>query len=830
MHDRRLASAYAALAAGQIKVLSLDVFDTLLWRQVPEPSDVFLLLGRKLADGGDLAPHISVVEFAELRKVAEKTARERKEAATGYREVTLAGIHAELPRYLFRPGFDVVAGATAELTLEASLMIGDRALTELMSKAKAQGVQVILVSDTYFTSEQVKAFLAVANAAEGRDYDRLYVSCEAGKPKWRDLFDVIIKDMGVAPNAILHVGDSLEADVWPCRTRGIGFIHYDKWSLGARTQTIEMPEALVARAERLGTRGDYGLTGTRSRLFNRPPENLSAGLVPYWTYGASTLAPVFAAFARWIVSSCRDIGVTRVYGMMREGRFLNRIIREMAATLGVPLETEELWVSRRAVIRAALSTKTPTLLPEFTMLTPGRTTEELLGAMGLTVADLAAEGVHDFDIRADKALATLCRIIGRSDAMLPKVLDGAATQRRNLMTGLGRVLDLKSPGPAVVVDLGYTATIQATLQPILAREGSPLRLTGLYLALNDRATPNVRAGADLRAYLNQEGFAGTMGAMLSRMPFVLEHACMCREGSLAEYDSEGKPVLLPNQREEPQLQQMEAMQDGILAGLSIINNLLGSLNQTPADDPVLKGHVAAIISASHLNPTIQEAVTIGAWKHEAKVDFTGSYKLTDLSFDGPTMEYGGWSKLQDMNLDQVYWPAAAFATADPFIADVYAGGARGAYKPEHLTSGGMLGRVVVCPDAGNGFDERLHGAIPLALNAFGRGDIQAAIKPMNAQAYHRLRFTWPGARAIIALESLIVTYTGDNQRSEREVPGVADFSGWQGARVVEPGLVQAEPQAVWSIDLGAPPPWPHSLEISLRVKYLRLDALYGGRA
>jgi hypothetical protein len=469
------------------------------------------------------------------------------------------------------------------------------------------------------------------------------------------------------------------------------------------------------------------------------------------------------------------------------------------------------------------------LLTEFTILSPGRSAEELLASMGLTEADLHAAGVHDFDIRADKALATLCRIIGRSDAMLEKVLAVAATQRRNLMTGLGRVLDLTSSGPVVVVDLGYTATIQATLQPILVREGSPLKLLGLYLALNSRATPNVRSGADLRAYLNQEGYEGTMGEMLSRMPFVLEHACMCREGSLAEYDSDGRPVLLPNQRDELQLQQMEAMQEGILVGLTAVNALLGSLQQTPADDPVLKGHVAGMISASHLNPTLQEAMTIGAWKHEAKVDFTGTYKLTDLSFDGPTLEYGGWPKLQEMNLDQVYWPAAALATADPFIADVYAGGVRGAYKPEHLTSGAMLGRVVVCPDAGNGFDQRLQGAIPLAMNAFGRGDLQAAIKPVSAQAYHRLRFTWPGARAIVAIESLFVKYTGENQRAERDVPGVTDTVGWQGACPVEPGLMLVEPHAVWEVDLGAPPPWPHSLEISLRVKYLRLDALYGDR-
>ncbi|TAK99700.1 MAG: hypothetical protein EPO08_15700 [Rhodospirillaceae bacterium] len=830
MSDRRLAPVYTALAAGQIKVLSVDVFDTLLWRRVPEAIDVFLLLGRSLAACGKLAAHVSVVEFAELRRAAEKTARERKEAATGYREVTLLDIHNELPRFLFAKGFDAAAGAAAEIELESTLMICDPAVAALMAHAKAAGARVILVSDTYFSSAQVRGLLSKAQSktqvAEGRDFDRLYVSCEAGRPKWRDLFDTIVTDAGVPPTAIHHVGDSLEADVWPCRARGMGFTHYDKWSFGARVQTVEFPKDMPERAVRLGTRGDFGLTGLRSRLFNRSPDDLPAAMVPYWSYGAATLGPVFAAFARWIVATCRREGVTCVYGMMREGRFLNRLVADTAAAVGVSLETKELWVSRRAVVRAALSPETPGLLPEFAMLSPGRTTDEVLAAMGLTNADLAAAGIGAFDITRDDALVSLCRTIGGSSPLLAKTVAVAAENRRNLMAGIGRVLDVKAARPAVVMDLGYTATIQTALQAILGWEKSPLRLMGLYLALNARAKDNVRANTDLRAFLNEDGFAGPMGELLSRVPFVLEHACMCREGSLSAFDSAGNPVLLPNLREESQLAQMEALQAGIITGVAAVNGLMGSLEQTPADDPLLKAQIAAIITASHLHPTPQEAGTIGAWKHEAKIDFTGAFKLTDLSFDGPSLEYRGWPALQDMGLDQVYWPSAAFVAADPFIADVYAGGIRHAYQPEHLTAGPVLGRVMVCPDSGAGYDERLQGTIPIAVNAFGRADLQAAIKAVGPETYHRLRFTWPGARAIIGIDKFTVTYVGDGQRLSREV---ADAAHWQKAQAIGSGLVQAESGAVWEMTLEAPPAWPHGMEISLRLKYLRLDPLFGGR-
>ncbi len=39
--DKRLQALTDDLASGRYRVLSLDVFDTLLWRRVPEPRDLF---------------------------------------------------------------------------------------------------------------------------------------------------------------------------------------------------------------------------------------------------------------------------------------------------------------------------------------------------------------------------------------------------------------------------------------------------------------------------------------------------------------------------------------------------------------------------------------------------------------------------------------------------------------------------------------------------------------------------------------------------------------------------------------------------------------------
>jgi hypothetical protein len=101
------------------------------------------------------------------------------------------------------------------------------------------------------------------------------------------------------------------------------------------------------------------------------------------------MAPVFAAFARWIVQSANQAKADAVYGLMREGRFLKRVVDVTAQQLGVPINFQELWLSRRAVVRAGLYPGEHDLIGEYVLAAPGRTTDDILANMGLSREDLA---------------------------------------------------------------------------------------------------------------------------------------------------------------------------------------------------------------------------------------------------------------------------------------------------------------------------------------------------------------------------------------------------------------------------------------------------------
>ncbi|MDP9019761.1 MAG: haloacid dehalogenase, partial [Actinomycetota bacterium] len=132
--DLRLVPAFRILEREQISVLSLDVFDTLVWRIVPEPVDAFMLLGQRLRDLGHLSPHVPVELFARLRERAERRARSRV-PADEVPEVSLEQIYDEMPAHLFT-GVGPEALADHEVALEHSIVFPDLDVAHLARHAQ----------------------------------------------------------------------------------------------------------------------------------------------------------------------------------------------------------------------------------------------------------------------------------------------------------------------------------------------------------------------------------------------------------------------------------------------------------------------------------------------------------------------------------------------------------------------------------------------------------------------------------------------------------------------------------------------------------------------
>lgn len=821
--DHRLLPLADAVKAGQFDVLSVDIFDTLLWRRVPEPKDIFALAGTKLVEAGLLRSGVSPVVFQALRASAEKAARAVQEARTGSREVLLPDIYAALPDHIWT-GSDARARAIEiELDVEAGAMVLDCQLAGLMDQAKAAGVKVILSSDTYFARNDLVRFLTGAGLTQDRIPDTLYISSEHGRPKWRDLFALILKDLNIAPEKLVHVGDNVDADVAPCVSRGIASVHYEKWSGLPRARAHEVTKENKARADWLNHGGDLGLTGLRSRLANRPPADLAADLHSYWIYGAVTLAPVFAAYGRWVVDTMDQEGASQVYGIMREGRFLNRVVETVAAGMGQQIATTELWMSRRAVVRAALWADDFSYLPQAIAYCPGPTTDDILAQLGLVRADLSGtfKDVNAVDLHAPGGVEALMIAISRSQSLQAKIAEESQRRRTGLIAYL-KTHVAPDIGKAVVLDLGYAGTIQTALQKILAREGWNTTLTGLYVAVNEKGGENVRAGSDLRALFGSDGYDAPLARVLERTPDVLEHACMCEEGSLDSFDEDGIPVFLPSQRDGNQIRQMEAMQDGIIAGVGAIISQLGEQTGVPSSFVQHAGH---IVLQAMLRPTRNETDTIGRWLHEANFDLSDRRALADLRIDPATLEFGDAGTWLNIQRQEAYWPAAAFKLYAPHWVGPYAMAHEGSQAADDIAPLQVLGLIQITPDFGVGYDEKRCVTVPMSVSAQGRGFVHAEIKPFGGGAIQSLKISWPQETAILAVRSCLISARGETQLQRFAFMHDALFTvgpeKTQGFAILGPDYHQSELNLAESIS-----PWPHALDIELKFAYHRLGPIY----
>lgn len=190
------------------KIVSFDIFDTLIEREVWVPQKVFSIVGIRVLG------ERSGKEFCNARVTAERNAREK--SITG--EVNLSDIYDSLEGYDHLREKLMFEEMNVELEMCKQKVRGH----ELYRKAIEQGKRVILISDMYLSSTFLLKMLGKCGINE---IEKLYVSCENGCSKRSGLlFGHVLIDEDVLPKNIIHIGDDYTADVKGSGMNGIDSI------------------------------------------------------------------------------------------------------------------------------------------------------------------------------------------------------------------------------------------------------------------------------------------------------------------------------------------------------------------------------------------------------------------------------------------------------------------------------------------------------------------------------------------------------------------------------------------------------------------------------
>jgi FMN phosphatase YigB (HAD superfamily) len=721
--DARLRPVIAALVDPRVRVMSFDVFDTLLWRRVPEPVDAFVLLALRLHERGLLPARVSPPVFRRLRIAAEQQARDERLTLDGKVEVTLPEIYAALAKtFIFGRDPELESRIAAEVELELELLVPDLDVAALAEAAREQGKQVIAVSDTYFAQRDVERFLAT----RGVEVDRVFVSSSYGWGKGSGLWGDVLEALGVEADAVVHLGDNEHADVHAPRDLGVRSFLFERRDAGLN-EILER-EARLEDPRDVGPGGDFGLTALRTKvLYRRECDDLPPELREFWRYGAASIGPALAGFAEWVQERTRVAGASRALCFMREGALLAELVEAAGAPFDAPVSAEPLWLSRQTLARGSIYQATRDELEKLLTRRTSPTVRELCATLDLDVQRIPAVAGRADASLSDVALRNELFDTVHSDPELRAQVLDVSSRARKRVTRYMEGFILPGEETLVLVDLGWQATAQGLLNRILSTEDFPRRTTGLYLLTHAGAVDRQLAGADVQGYLAESGDPEAAVRAIIRSPEILEQVCMPDHGSQVDLSAEMTPVLA-EQAPENALQAAErrAVQQGFRA---FQREWVRYRTLVPDVSPSLAGAedlLRAQLARAVASPTAREAQIFSAWLHDENF---GSSSADAIAGSGlvPALRHMDPQTLIGLSMADLYWPFGLAALHDEHLARAAELVALDVLPWDAFGSALETGEVHVTYDGGWGFTDGSRRVVPGRRNRFGLSFVQATV-------------------------------------------------------------------------------------------------------
>ena len=520
-----------------VRVLSLDCFDTIVWRKVVRPTDVFF----------NLQNHERVRAAgitAALRAKGESDARRKKNLSTGSNEVSLAEVYRELMPQASAAQWQAMADD--ELACEIQHAFIFEPVAALISQARARGLKVIVVSDTYLSGSQLRRMLAELMGPAHEAITTIYSSSDAGVGKTAGIWKQVLHKEKLPPQAIFHLGDNRHADQLAPARFGIGCCHLVNHGPTLVSQLKQRASvALQLMPELRHTQALPSLFHAQFAAHRHEGMGIADHI------GRHSLGPVLYAFARFIEHETQALQAagakTRIAFLLRDGHMPALAFEALTGTSGL----SRINVSRFTSIAASLRTRDDVL-----RLLANSLSETSMAAV-LKQLLLPPDKARQLMDRARKSAAPveeLTRLVLRDDT-LRLVFARSAAFRERLLAHVRQRTGIESGETLVLVDLGYSGTVQTRLAPIF-EETLGVTLHGLYLIAGRVKThQNDRKGlidgrwADERLILALTAYIG-----------VFEMMCTNDQNSTEDYTDQGEPVFTRTATAMPQARVVEKMQ------------------------------------------------------------------------------------------------------------------------------------------------------------------------------------------------------------------------------------------------------------------------------
>ncbi len=206
-------------------VISFDVFDTLIFRAVSTPRDVFRLLEAEW----------NIMNFAKKREEAERKAREKKA------EVTIYDIYRILSNEL---NIDVETAVSKEIEAEKKVCFANPYMKGILDGLEKKKKTIVFISDMYLPKN--KLLYLLKECGYHIDGNSIFVSCDYKKGKAKGgLQKIVMKKLGKY-RSYIHVGDHQVSDIYGSRRAGWDTFYYPNISMAGSPYRRKEMQTLAA--------------------------------------------------------------------------------------------------------------------------------------------------------------------------------------------------------------------------------------------------------------------------------------------------------------------------------------------------------------------------------------------------------------------------------------------------------------------------------------------------------------------------------------------------------------------------------------------------------
>ena len=499
------------MAIEKAEVVSFDIYDTAIIRYVSYNEHLYEIVEKESERQGNSR----IDSFVEKRITAQKKAYVMSDG----NEITLQEIYNCM---------DIDSAykckiCRVEEEVERKISYTNNEIFELYTYALQLGKKVIFTSDMYLNENTV---LEILNRNGYMHFSKLYLSSTVRKRKKRgELFEYVIKDINVAADKIVHIGDSYISDFIMARQKGIKAYIYNK-----RNNSLFVKNN---RYISLSLNNDlcYG-------MISKVLANSSTGVELPEHIGIEVLGLLLWGFILWIKKMTELKEYSKIFFLSREGKIIQRAYE---VYYGDKRSGQYLYVSRKSVLVPLLA-QAQNYKDVIRILSPFLRTPtienicKLLEIEEVNFNNQAKNSQFSSDINKEENQKILFKYIKRYGQIK---FEEQEQNLKKYLEGIG------FRGNIAVCDIGWYGTMQSALK-LHAEAGT--NIDGLYLGVRTQECKQIlHMNLVKRGFLFEEGKNEKYDYMTRFTNEILELLFLNSDGSVLKYiysnDKNINPIL-----------------------------------------------------------------------------------------------------------------------------------------------------------------------------------------------------------------------------------------------------------------------------------------------